>query len=283
MAANFDRDWKVIVGETEIVGLRIHFRAKKTASADPSRLDLKVYNLAASTRAQLSAVANPPVVLIAGYKGAAGVIFAGPARTIDHLREGPDWATHILCGDGERAFQGFSSFSFKAGTKKGNVVERLIEDAKALGIDVDDARRAVQQGGVKGLKEYFSQGYTASGRTMKELDRLAKSAGFEYSVVDGRLVIAEVERPTDEPAVVLSPATGLLGSPDHGAPEKTADSTTPISLLKARALLNGELRPLRAMRLEASARNGFYRIENVEHAGDSRGNEWFTTVEARPL
>jgi hypothetical protein len=275
--------WKVIVGETEITGLRIRFKAKKTAKADPSTLDLSITNLSASTRAKLSASARPPVVLMAGYKEAAGLIFAGPARTIDHLREGADWTTHILCGDGEQAYKGFSSFSFKAGTKKGVVLTRWTDDLKGLGIDVADAQAAIRRGGLPGLKEYFTQGFAAHGRTMKEGDRLLASIAAEYSVQDGRLVITEVAKPTTEPAVVLSAETGLLGSPDHGAPEKVEGEPAPVSLLKAKALLNGELRPMRAMRLETASRSGFYRLETVEHSGDSHGQDWFTAVEARPL
>lgn len=283
MPANFNRDWRVIVGTTEIVGLRVSFKAKKTGKADPNTLDLGIYNLSAATRAKVSADERPAVVLMAGYKGAAGVIFAGPARTIDHVREGADWKTHITCGDGEQAYVGVSSFSFKAGSRKGDVVARVTEDLKQLGIDTGDAKRALQEGGIAGLKEYFTQGYAAAGRSMKELDRLAQACGFEYSIVDGRLVITQLERPTNEEMVVLSPATGLIGSPDHGAPEKGAEEKKAVSLLKARALLNGELRPLRGMRLETSSRSGNYRIETVEHVGDSHGPEWFSNVEARPL
>jgi hypothetical protein len=286
MAINFERAWKVIVGETEVTGLRVRFKAKKTAKTDPSTLDLSVTNLSAATRAKLSAASSPPVVLIAGYKEAAGLIFAGPARTIDHVRDGADWTTHVLCGDGEQAFRGFSSFSFKAGTKKGDVLTRWTDDLKGLGIDVADAQAAIRKGGIAGLKEVFAQGFAAHGRTMKEGDRLLASIAAECSVVDGHLVITEVAKPTTEPAVVLSAETGLLGSPDHGAPEKMPGYPAPnptISLLKAKSLLNGELRPLRAMRLEALSRSGFYRIETVEHTGDSHGQDWFTAVEARPL
>lgn len=283
MGANFDRAWKVIVGETEIAGLRIRFKAKKTAKADPSTLELSVYNLSAATRARLSAAARPPVVLMAGYKEAEGLIFAGPARTIDHVREGADWVTQVRCGDGEQAYSGFSSFSFKAGTKKGDVLSRWTEDLKQLGVDVADANAAIRKGGLPGLKEYFTQGFAAHGRTMKEGDRLLASIAAEYSIQDGGLVITEIAKPTTEPAVVLSAETGLLGSPDHGAPEKIEGEASPVSLLKAKALLNGELRPMRAMRLEAASRSGFYRLETVEHTGDSHGAEWFTAVEARPL
>jgi hypothetical protein len=283
MSASFGRAWKVIVGETEIAGLRVRFKAKKTASADPSALDLSIYNLSASTRAKLSASARPPVVLMAGYRDAAGLIFAGPARTIDHVCEGADWMTHILCGDGEQAYAGFSSFSFKAGTKKGDVLARWTDDLKALGVDVADAQAAIRMGGIAGLKEYFTQGFAAHGRTMKEGDRLLASIAAEYSIQDGRLVITEVAKPSAEPAVLLSPATGLLGSPDRGAPEKVGGETTPVALLKAKALLNGELRPMRALRLETASISGDYRVESVEHAGDSHGAEWSSTVEARPL
>lgn len=283
MSANFEREWKVIVGETEIVDLRIRFKAKKTASADPSTLELGVYNLSAATRAKLSGSARPPVVLMAGYVEAAGVIFAGPARTIDHVREGADWVTQVRCGDGEQAYAGVSSWSFKAGTKKGDVLGRWTEDVKALGIDVADAQAAIRKGGIAGLKEYFTQGYSAHGRTMKEGDRLFASIAAEYSIQDGVLVITEVAKPSSEQAVVLSPATGLLGSPDHGAPEKVEGETQAVSLLKAKALLNGELRPMRQMKLESTSRDGFYRVESVEHTGDSHGQDWFTAVEARPL
>lgn len=65
-------------------------------------------------------------------------------------------------------------------------------------------------------------------------------------------------------ALLLSPETGLLDSPeigDHGH-------------VKAKALLIPDLVPGRLVVLESELARGTYRIEKAEYTGDTAGEDW---------
>lgn len=270
-ASRWKRAARVIVKDREVDGLRIRFRVKKTLKPDPNSADIRIHNLGDATRATLQEAAVP-VVLMAGYESDTQVIFSGTSRAVDHRREGQDWVTHIQCGDGEQAFRGFSQFSFGAGTKATVVLERI---AKDLGIDVGDALAKLKRGD---FREGFLQGYTATGRAVRELDRVAKALGLEWSIQDGQLQLLEPDAATQAEALVLSADSGLIGSPDH----KMAENASVAPLLRAECLLNGGVLPGRLVKLETATRTGFYRVENVEHQGDTHGSEWTTAWEGRP-
>lgn len=276
MADLFDREWYAIVGDVKVLGLRLKFKSEKSLVKDPNTLDLHVYNLAAATRARLQK-RGTQVVLVAGYKGAAQVIFAGQARTIDHVRDGPGWDTHILCGDGDTTFRAaFTSRSFGPGTKWADVAKAL---AKDLLSNAGDAVAKLSRGDISGSIDSFLQGYTAHGPAVLEFDRVMRAAGLEWSIQDGVLQVLRPGAANDERAILLSPATGLVGSPDHCAPK---DEALP-PVLKARSLLQGGLRPGRKVEIRASRTQGVYRCAKVCHEGDTHGPEWYTSIEAEPL
>lgn len=275
MATLWKRSARLVLKDVETEGLRLRFRIKKTLKPDPNTLDLSVYNLSAATRARLQE-ARIPLVLLGGHEGARQVLFAGESRAVDHLREGAAWVTHVQCGDGEKAFREHSSFSVGAGARLSDVIARIAQD---LGVDAGDAVSKIRRGEFPLALDAFLQGYAANGRSVRELDRVTKAAGLEWSIQDGVLQILPPEKVTQEDAVVLSADSGLIGSPDH----KMAEKPDLPPLLKAQSLLNGGFRPGRAVKIEALSRTGFYRVENVEHAGDTHGAEWTTTIEARPL
>ncbi len=270
------REAWAIVSDVEVRGLRLAFKVKKTYRPDPNVTDLKVYNLAPATRSALSKAAAPPVILVAGYAGAAQVIFSGRARTIDHVREGPDWVTHIQSGDGEQAFSQFGAASFGPGTGLPDIVEQLAAQA---GIGAKDAVAQLRRGDLVGGSRTFLQGYTAAGRSVLDLDKVLKAAGIEWSIQDGVLQLVAPGKATQATAYVLSADSGLIGSPDHGAPGPLGEPP----MLKAKCLLNGGITPARAIRLESVSRAGFYRVETVEHVGDTHGQDWTSSIEATAL
>jgi len=270
------REAWVVVNDLEVRGLRLVFKVKSTLKPDPNDLDLRIYNLSPTTRAKLSAAAAAPVVLVAGHQGTAQVIFSGRARTVDHLRDGASWVTHVQSGDGNQAFTKLSAISFAAGTRATDVAIAL---AKDLGVEAGDAIARLRRGDFTGAREVFLQGFSASGRSVRDFDRVAKVLGLEWSIQGGVLQLLEPGKGTQEAAYELAPDTGLIGSPDHGAPGPNGEPP----LLKVKCLLNGGIRPGRVVSLRSSARSGFYVVDQVEHAGDTHGaSEWTTSLEARP-
>lgn len=271
----YQRDWYVIVNDLKVAGLRLKFKAEKDLKGDPNTMSLQIYNLSAATRARMQ-TKDVTVVLVAGYRDGIEVVFSGDVRTIDHVREGPNWATHVQSGDGELCFRDcFSSHSFAAGTQWKDVAKTLAKDLKT---NIGDAVAKIGSGDFDGAIDKFLQGYSAHGPTVREFDRVMKANDLGWSIQDGKLQILKPQKTSDEGAIVLSAGTGMIGSPDHCTPEKGLPA-----VLKVRSLLQGGLRPGRAIEIRASKINGFYRCTKVVHEGDTHGQEWYSTIQAEPL
>jgi hypothetical protein len=271
----YDRRAWVQIGARRFDGLHIRFKVTKTLTADANLCDISVYNLSAASRAEIP-IADVPVLLVAGYKDSVEVLFSGNVRTVDHKRDGADWVTHMRAGDGEVCFEkAYSTKSFGPGTKTTDVLQYL---AGQMGISVKDAVAKLRQGGLPGVMQYL-QGYSVQGRTVRELDRVTKAAGVEWSIQDGSLQLLEPGKVTADSAVLLSAATGMISSPDHGKPHKKGQ---PV-YLKVKSLLNGGLRPGRAVRLESAGHTGNFRVEKVEHDGEVDGATWYSECYLVPL
>lgn len=276
----YDRAWFAIVDEVRVdAPLRFVFKVKKTSKPDPNTLDLRIFNLKADTRARLQRQ-SVPVVLVAGYAETAEVIFSGRSRSIDHARDGSAWTTHVMCGDGEQAFGARSRFAFGPGVSTADLLSRLASDM--AGVNFADALSKLRTGDLAGMATTFAGGYAAHGSSVREVDRVVKAMGLEWSIQDGHLQILRRGATSDEGAIVLSASTGLIGSPDHSSPRGHDDPLAP-SNLKAKALLMPGLRPNREVRFETAQRRGRYRVVEVEHHGDTHGQDWHSTIEAAPL
>jgi hypothetical protein len=276
MSDLFMRDWAVTIDSLRLTGLRVVFKATKNIGAEPNTLDLKVYNISRSHRAALGKK-GVKVIVEAGYKGNVSVVFSGDARTVDHLRDGPDWVTHVQCGDGERAYvYSRVNLSFGPGISVADVVTQI---AQATGLNPGNVKDRLAGALPRNIKQ-FTQGFVASGKAARELSRVLRSLGMSWSIQDGAIQVLKDDRDTaSNTAVLLNSQTGLVGSPDHGSPDKKGKS----SVLKVRSLLQPKIKPGSKLKIESSSANGFYRCEKVEHNGDSAGQEWYTNAEARVL
>jgi hypothetical protein len=275
MATFWQRSWSVTIGNRELQGLRIEFAAVKTADANPNTLDLKIYNLAATTRASLQKK-QVPVIVVAGYLSNAEIIFSGNSRSVDHMRDGPNWITHVQCGDGEMAYTGsYSTISMAAGTLVRDQLTRIIAD---LAINTGNATAAIDRGDFTFGFQRLQQGYTAQGPTIRLLDRALRPHGIRHSIQNMTLQLLQGNSPTRDLAVLLSPESGLIGSPDHGAPETPGKP----AYTKFLSLLQPSIRPGRVIRLKTQNFDGEYIAQKVQHRGDSHGRDWITEVEAFP-
>lgn len=270
MTELFGRRASLIVDGLLLEGLRIAFRVHKDDGSEPNTAEISVTNLAKTTRANMQSK-GAKILLQAGYLENQAIIFSGDARLISHARSGPDWITKIECGDGEQAYVNARlSESFRPGTPKKDVV---LQAARATGLDLAQARTQINT-----IAGSFSKGYSAHGRARDEISRLLDSAGYTWSVQDGRLQILPVGGVTTEQAVVLSPSTGLVGSPEHGAPAKKGKP----GVVKLRSLLQPRLKPGGRVSVDSETVKGLLRVLEVNHSGDTAGPDWYSDLEAVP-
>lgn len=283
MSTLFRRSAIAIVDGVEIDKLRMEFKVTKTLKREPNTLDLSICNIAEGTRSRLQR-RGAAVILMAGYQEGLAQVFSGDARTIDHFRKGSDWITRVQCGDGEKQYT-FArvSESFGPGTRLLDAAERVARTllGRDVGQEFRDLRALLSQTGTRLSVEQFAHGYSAHGRAAAEFDRLMQAAGLSWSIQDGQLVMLPKgrARATAARAPVLASDSGLIGSPEHGSP----DSQGKPAPLKARCLLQPELRCGGVVEFQSLAVRGQFRIEKLTHSGATDAGPWFTDLECQPL
>jgi hypothetical protein len=268
----FGRRAVLTIGTTRIDGLRISFTVDQTDRPEPNSSEISVYNLAETTRGLIQNQ-RLPLTLEAGYRDNIAQVFAGDIRKdgVSSRRDGADWITKFKALDGGEAFRNARiQEAFAAGTKLRPVLTKL---AESMGVGLGNSVKKLSEGDVTGALSEFFAGATLSGKSSQEAERLFRSVGYDYSVQDGELQVTGLGEATDKTAILLSSATGLIGSPEPGAK----------SLTKIRSLLQPLIRPRRKLRLETESLQGFYLARKVKHTGDTHGAPWYSEIEATQL
>ncbi|NNB89939.1 phage protein [Corallococcus exiguus] len=273
MSELFGRQVVVQVEDTQVTGLRCVFRVVRTSGVEPNTAEVTLYNLAETTRRHLSQVHRAQVRLSAGYTGTVGLLFSGQARRVggvQHVRSGPDWLTRVECGDGETALTTSRiTRSFAPGTSVRQVARALADTLN--GVDMGNLEKALTQ--VQDVP--FPHGFSTQSRTADELTTLLASRGLSWSIQDGRLQVLGASEVEPGQAVLLTPETGLMGSPEYNTPDKAKGPPT----LKVRSLLQPSLRPGVLVQVRAAAVQGDFKVLKVTHNGDTHGPGWLSECE----
>lgn len=284
MTSLFGRSCRVLVGpppKTDVYtlqtvdmlaveGLRVAFKVTKDDTPTPNNIEVQVYNLSATSRARFEE-RGARVIILAGYDGDVAQLASGDIRHGQSLKQGVDWVTKVEAGDGERALKHARvSGSWRPGTA---VADVITSTAGKLGLDSNGV--AGKLGKAVGS---FLSGYVQHGRASDELSKLLTPFGMSYSVQDGRVEVLSPDDAVSELGPLISPDTGLVGTPEMGTPAKKGAK----QVLKVKMLLQPRLRPGQRFVLQSSTLNGTFKAAKVTHTGDTFGNEWYTEVEATP-
>ena len=283
MAELFNRDMVITVGtvkipiqfqdpksETSRPSLRVSFTVVKEDNPSPNEAKIKILNLNPGHRAAVqSGEGTWPVVIDAGYVGNIQRIFSGELQNADPRKEATDWTTEIQAKDGQRQYASARmSQSYGAGT----LISTVLKDAAvSLGLGAGNSMFKFDSP-LRPIKD-FKKGVVVTGRTTDILDKYVTSAGFRWSIQDGQLLILGLEETTSESVILLNASSGLVGTPEVG--EK--------GIVKVKTLLRGSLQPGGKVKIEAREVRGVYKIEKLTHSGDTRGPDWYSEIEAKPL
>jgi hypothetical protein len=262
--------------------LRVVFSIEKSDNRDPNRATVVIYNLsepnrkilqigseAAEKSRALGLVYDWPLVIEAGYALTRSQIFSGDIVRADSRIEGTEWVTTIEAQDGGNKYRSARiSQSFAKGTPLVAVLNTL---AAALGVGFGNSA-AHFAASPRGLT-VFENGLAVNGRVSKLLDKYITSAGYNWSIQDGQLQVLAPNETLLDAVVVLSPLTGLVGSPDKG--EK--------GIIKTRSLLQPQIIPGRLVTMLSKSINGGYKATKVSHFGDTWGQDWYTEFEGKPM
>lgn len=283
----FGRRWRVQVGELVSADLDLSFKVTRQHAARPGTAEITLYNLTPSHRSEilksprarhwlLSAPGQPDtpgqagtvVELAAGYGTEAPTIFRGTLRRVVQKREGAtDWTITVTAGDGAYAIRNARvRRAFAADTQLGTVLGAI---ADAMGVGRGNLDEVVPRAQFDRVGAIFPEGTLVHGSAADELTRLCMSAGLEWSIQDGHLLVLERGAAIRRAAVVLSPDTGLVGSPERNGRRRA----------KARALIIPDLVPGCVVDLRSEVIAGEFRILHAEYSGDTRGGDWYAAMD----
>lgn len=266
----FLRDYRLTVATFDFSGLDIEFKVKKSLKPEPNTCEIKVYNVSEAHRKGIEAtggkVTPVPVRLEAGYKSASRVLlFLGEVRSGETAIEGADIITTLSTGDKEAIAKARISVPSGPGEPVATTLQRVVA---ALGVGVGNLATAQRVMANKGIVTFFPKGGVISGNAAQRLTDLCNSANMEWSIQDGNVQIVDRGKPLEGKAVLLSPSTGLVGSP-------TVDDK---GIAQAKTFIIPDLRCGGKVVFDAAWLKGGYRIKEIEYTGNTREKEWYANL-----
>lgn len=302
----FNRVVSLVIGKEngkgrEIANLRIAFSIEKGSTKSPNKCTARVWNASADTRAVMEAV-GAVMILKAGYLDdiGASLIFTGNVTRSLTVREGPNWITELEMEDGFLEFRDKKvTLSFAAGATTTQVISKI---ASEFDLTVRPLPKDIAE------KQYKS-GFAFVGRVRDALDKACNYAGCEWSIQNREVQVLKKGGVLRQRAYLLSPETGLIGSPhrEHKTMTEKAAAKENITLqqpgvrkttkkdkdgevqemlmvlgYKVKTLLQPMIEPGGLVQIKSAGIDGeFFKVEEMTHKGDTHGREWETELTLR--
>jgi len=278
-----------------ITNLRINFRISKTLKKEENSCSVDIYNLSQGSREKIETEADK-LTLRAGYgdpgdttteRDAQGTLvikergsrqlpslFIGDITKRDFTYAPPDTIATYECQRQKRT-QGIVSVSFKSGQSISQVLKAVVKTAKI------EVRKKFEDFIFKNDRP-FSKGYSFMGPVKDALDELVDSLQSEWTYQDGVLKVIPLDETDETKAIVLNATNGMLGVPEKFEDkEKKSSKERPKKGFVVRSLLLSSANPGGTLILTSEKLgifNHLFKIDSVEHVGDTFGAEWGTRM-----
>lgn len=302
----FDRKWEIVLQVMEEQGkilvptktkslrdLKMTFNIRNTLLGDPSLASFQIYNINSETEAMLTSH-RCFITMKAGYTAdkypTLGVLFQGEITNSYEIRQGVDIVWNVWA---RTAFNLLNTAkvgikSIQVPTSPISILDQLVADAVGLSKPtyVNDAESVLRS--ASALDEF-----QISGTFKQEFDDLLLPLGLGWQIQGDELLVFNQQftdpSGTGEQAINVSRLTGLLTVP-------VVDYTG----VNFTNLLNHEFKPTKVINVEPNTArynlgnefyvkkfdkdrwraNGRFRIFEVTHKGDTRGDMWESEVTA---
>lgn len=281
----FNRRCIVTVGNLRIdslSSLRVAGSVTKTLKPEPNKAEVSITNLTRQHH-NITVDQRPtidiPVQIECGYcpdsnddLSGVGVIFLGQLRDAGTSKEnGTDFITRLESGDGERSMRRARiNVSIAKGTTTDSVLRQV---ALAIGVgkgNLDDAARKIRSA-FSGSGNIFTSGTVLSGSATREMDRICRSLGLQWSVQGGKLQILERGKALAATAVKLGEANGLTKASIDGK-----------GILDFACPLHADINPGRLIVVDSLSVRGQFKVEEVVHTFDTdRRSDGVWTTEGK--
>ena len=280
----FDRVCKVVVenkSKIEISDCKIKFEIIKSYKSKDNMAKVEIYNLSPQTR-KLISDEDSLVRLFAGYSKFKGLVEIGQGdiSKIKHNRDKTEVVTEMYLAEGLKKIRSNPvsfGYAYDAKVKLSQVLEKITQQSKITfrKIDVDDSK-------------IVDMGYSDSGSVDHALDNLALIFNFTWSFQNGVVTIKGNKAGTRSEIMLLSPESGLILHPESVKEVSKKIEKAEITKLSKKArsvqsLLQPSLQIHDIIKIQSQDINGLYEIQKMVHIGDTRGNDWYTTLEVVPV
>jgi hypothetical protein len=280
---------QVIVGKggngLSIDSLKVNFTINKNLHPSPNSAIIKIYNLNPSNQTLIQREYTD-IILNAGYKDNAQVIFRGNIKHVFKYRDKTDFVTEIQAADGDDDFRNAQlNVTLAAGTSRKHIIEAAVGSFNGTIEGYSDVEDFVH-----------IRGMVLSGNTRDILNDLAKDSGANWSIQDGQLQIVKANSTLPNTAIAINSETGMLDVPeisDKGIEVKCLMNPS-IKINSKIQLDNNDIRIRDKKAPLTSAKNaeitkaqsnlvrldpdGIYKVIRLQHRGGNRENEWVTDL-----
>ena len=267
----------------DLSALRIKFNIKKSGVMTPNTGQFYVYNMDRTTTTLIKKEFTK-VTFQAGYVGNYGVVFKGNIKWATDGRENAtDTFLNILAGDGDGAYNyAVVKHPIAAGARPNDILNAALAPMISQGITVSYVGVLPQT--------QLTRGKVLYGNSKDIIKKLADTYGFTWSIQDGGVVFISQKTYLPGTAVVLTSKTGMIGTP-----EQTIEGIMIKCLLNPKLKIHGRVqidnKSVRAFQLQLNVpgspantpvpltNDGVYYILVAEHEGDTRGTDWYTSLQ----
>jgi hypothetical protein len=259
---------------------RIQFSITKSIDPEENSAEIVITN-----RQIDSLISNKSVVkLYAGYalSGGEKLLFRGDVINVEHIIEGPDVHTVLTCKEGVVALREDVSLSYGEGTDIKKVLIDLakkVQEAHKLSKSLDPDMETFHFLSINTANVIANSGYSYIGEPKPALDELCQALGLQWSMQNGKLQFIPRNGYTKVETFVLSPDSGLVGSVTPIESNKKGEERV-VKGYKAQSLLFPEILPGDPVKFESKYKTGVFRVQEIEHVGDTHGDRWNSTIKA---
>jgi hypothetical protein len=244
------------------------FAIKFTPMETPNDAEIEINNLTESTVAAHFQIGRS-VIINAGYDGDIGTLFVGFITDVSNTKDDGTKTTHVLALDATEAYmRRYVSKSYREGVYALEIIQDLLRQTD-LTVGEISLAESVQ----------YPRGRMVTGKLRDVLAEIVNDCGTSLRITNGIIQIRDVGAGV-ETGVVLSPQTGLIGSPERKYEKDRESGMQPD--YKAKCLLRHNITALSAVRLESIACNADFVVLSGKHTGSNR-DDFQTEMELKLL